>query len=300
MRGRPSAPPGRWKPSSSGISMSSRTRSKRSLRAASRAPRARSPRRRRCGPAARGRASSSRLTRLSSTTRIVPGRRDGGVTTRPAAERARRARALDTPRRSVDELGVPSSSPSLRPSRARGRARRTRCAPNVLPFDFSVCAVGAARSTSPSLERRRASPAAPGARRGTCRPARRRSRRRRLAQLVEGAHARGRAPCRSSERRVRRRSGATAQRLRQLLDADRLGHVVVHAGGEARLAVALHRVRRHRDDARPLVGGQRSQIRRAASSPSSSGICTSISTTSYCCRSSASSASSPFAARSAR
>ena len=38
--------------------------------------------------------------------------------------------------------------------------------------------------------------------------------------------------------------------LDQLLDADRLGHVVVHARGQAFLAVALHGVGGHGDDAR--------------------------------------------------
>ena len=47
--------------------------------------------------------------------------------------------------------------------------------------------------------------------------------------------------------------GYLIQRLDQTLDADRLGDVVVHAGGEAHVAVALHGVRRHRDDARPFL-----------------------------------------------
>ena len=58
----------------------------------------------------------------------------------------------------------------------------------------------------------------------------------------------------------RRSSRGTAQRAwfvftcssasTSALDADRLGDVVVHARGQARLAVALHRVGGHRDDAR--------------------------------------------------
>ena len=44
------------------------------------------------------------------------------------------------------------------------------------------------------------------------------------------------------------------QRLHQRIHADRLGDVVVHAGGEALLAVALHGVGGHRDDARALAG----------------------------------------------
>ena len=78
---------------------------------------------------------------------------------------------------------------------------------------------------------------------------------------------------------VREWTGA-GQRLRQLVRTDRLRDVVVHAGGEAGLAVlgiafAVIAMMRGRTSA-----GQRSQIRRDASRPSSSGICTSMSTTS--------------------
>ena len=52
-------------------------------------------------------------------------------------------------------------------------------------------------------------------------------------------------------------------------------------GGEAQLAVALHRVGGHGDDARPLRRRPSgAQMRRVASRPSISGICTSMSTTS--------------------
>ena len=49
--------------------------------------------------------------------------------------------------------------------------------------------------------------------------------------------------------RALERTGAT-QRLRKLVRPDRFGHVLVHPGGEAGLAVLTHRIRRHRDDAR--------------------------------------------------
>ena len=52
-------------------------------------------------------------------------------------------------------------------------------------------------------------------------------------------------------------------------------------GGEARLAIALHRVRGHRDDARLRRSAASARMRRVASRPSISGICTSISTRSY-------------------
>src|SRR5258708_6667315 len=41
-----------------------------------------------------------------------------------------------------------------------------------------------------------------------------------------------------------------AERRNELVDADRLRQVIIHACLEAQLAVALHRVGRHRDDAR--------------------------------------------------
>ena len=72
------------------------------------------------------------------------------------------------------------------------------------------------------------------------------------------------------------RAGTCVQRLDQALDADRLGDVIVHAGGEAHVAVALHRVGRHGDDARPFAPAIARRSSRAASSPSISGICTSI------------------------
>ena len=50
------------------------------------------------------------------------------------------------------------------------------------------------------------------------------------------------------------------QRLGELLRADRLGEVVVHPGGEARLAVLDHGVRRHRDDAGAGLCRPRAQI----------------------------------------
>jgi hypothetical protein len=45
---------------------------------------------------------------------------------------------------------------------------------------------------------------------------------------------------------------AARQCARELVDANRLGEIVVHPRCEALLAVALHRVRRHGDDRRPF------------------------------------------------
>ena len=45
----------------------------------------------------------------------------------------------------------------------------------------------------------------------------------------------------------------TAERLRELVGTDGLGDVVVHSGREARFAILGQRVRRHGDDAGPLL-----------------------------------------------
>src|SRR5262249_38004577 len=45
--------------------------------------------------------------------------------------------------------------------------------------------------------------------------------------------------------------GGAGERIDECVDADRLREVIVHAGGQALVAVALHRVGRHRHDARP-------------------------------------------------
>src|SRR4029434_161012 len=93
-------------------------------------------------------------------------------------------------------------------------------------------------------EDRRSFPALPPE---TYPPARARNRRRRL--LSTSGMLRGRSLLPSS---VLPRLHL-AQRLDETLDAYRLGELVVHARGEALLAVALHRVRRHRHDARAIV-----------------------------------------------
>ena len=77
---------------------------------------------------------------------------------------------------------------------------------------------------------------------------------------------------------------ARPQRGHQFFHSNRLGEVIVHARLEAQLPVALHGVGGHGDDAGTLLptplASQRAQICRVASSPSISGICTSIRITS--------------------
>ena len=79
-----------------------------------------------------------------------------------------------------------------------------------------------------------------------------------------------------------RRSAYAVRRPRRAVRIDRLRQVAVHAGRQAALAVALHGVRGHRDDAR-VAAGPMPRARGSRASPRSppiSGICTSISTTS--------------------
>ncbi len=73
-----------------------------------------------------------------------------------------------------------------------------------------------------------------------------------LPAAVRGPHHRSAARCDAE------------QRLDEPLDADRLRQVVVHAGRETRFAVALHRVRGHRDDPRTPI---RPALRRCDASP---------------------------------
>ena len=87
---------------------------------------------------------------------------------------------------------------------------------------------------------------------------------------------------------VRRRRATGAHGLdqrAQLTRVERLGQVLVHAGGQAALAVAFHRVSGHRDD-RHAACPRSARARgwpAVASNPPISGICTSISTASKVC-----------------
>jgi hypothetical protein len=73
-----------------------------------------------------------------------------------------------------------------------------------------------------------------------------------------------------------RRNPAQQRRIEQIR-IDRLGDVVVHAGGEAVLAVLAEGIGGHGDDRHGAAVAQRAHLR-AACRPSTSGICTSIST----------------------
>ena len=66
------------------------------------------------------------------------------------------------------------------------------------------------------------------------------------------------------------------QRIHQFIDADWLADVILHAGGEAHFAVAFHGVGGHGNDVWLRDVGPDLRILRVASSPSISGICTSI------------------------
>ena len=111
------------------------------------------------------------------------------------------------------------------------------------------------------------------------------------AQILQGRvpvdHVRGRAAIRllgriGGQRRSSRLAQHGPQGRQQLPLADRLGDVLVHARFEAPLAVPFQGVGRHGDDRHVPAADccSRWRMRRVASRPSSSGICTSISTTS--------------------
>ena len=137
-----------------------------------------------------------------------------------------------------------------RAARASGTAPRTPAAPSVAPFDFSVCAARRSSSASCSSSERRRVAISAGA------SARKAS----ITSPRNSSPPRSRRfPSAPSSRLTYRDRGRTAVAVRErlhalqrgceLLGADRLRDVVVHPGGEARLAVLGHRVRRHRDDA---------------------------------------------------
>ena len=201
------------------------------------------------------------------------GRGRGGRPPSPARRAGRRPRSTSSLR---------PSAPGPRPAAARGMP------PEVAARDpLSACAPLPAPRSSPRLEsapeRRRACAAN---RRGRCRRARPAARD--LPRPAPGRLARSKAGSRVDAGARRRRLGPELLEQRQQLGgADRLGEVVVHAGGEAALAVAFHRVGGQGDD---RAGGVRvpfsaARMAAVASKPSISGICTSISTTSNAPRS---------------
>ena len=92
------------------------------------------------------------------------------------------------------------------------------------------------------------------------------SSRRLKARVVDDEDAAAGVIASASRRSSARRAGRCAPRRRaQRLGSDRLRDVVVHAGREARLAVAFHRVRGHRHD--PRSGVARPARRGSGGSP---------------------------------
>ncbi len=186
---------------------------------------------------------------------------------------------LDELRRAV-ELAVLRPLLELAAELGEARARRS-----VAPFDLSVCAARRSSSASPRVERARGAwRATPAHRRGTCRSPPPGSRRRRAPAGSRARRRRG-----SRRRRVaptrRRRPLSRLRALQRLRRAPRRGSASPRSRpsrprstprdppGIAFAVIAMMRGR--------VSAGHRAQIRRVASRPSSSGICTSISTTSY-------------------
>ena len=144
-------------------------------------------------------------------------------------------------------LAAPSSAPAFAVA-SELATRRPAGAPNVAAFDFSVCAAPDRSSASSCSSPVGASRAGPGHGRGRCRPA---PTDRPVTPPSEATSRRTTSTSTAAFGEVRRDGGHRGQGPGQLLEPDRLREVVVHAGLEAQLALALHRVRRHRDDVRP-------------------------------------------------
>ncbi len=206
--------------------------------------------------------------------------RGGGSRTRWSSWRAQReSRAIE---------GTSDRAP-LR----RRRQRRLRLS-HVLPAQRRGRQLGRSEAGGVRLERVRACAAArrrrpTRPRRPSGRPRRRHCRRRtssawRKPRSSERSPADERAQTASSTVTAGgcgRQMGRCRKRRRELLGPDRFGQVVVHAGLEAGLAVALHARSRSSPRCAAAPAGEPARIWRVASRPSISGICTSISTRSY-------------------
>src|SRR5829696_8419725 len=238
-------------PSSSGMTMSSRTTSHGSRWSSSRASAPFSAQRTRCPSRSRLRVRSVRLTRSSSTTRTRPPARSVPIDpSRRARRRQRQARPLPLlvgsiqqcrrriePALAGERFKLPAKlrerpCPEGRAARLQG-VRRPAGHLSVPSLDGAVkrCHLGG-RVVEEHLHE-----LAYG-----------------LATLVTASERRDELPERGVvERGIYARRAATRQRASQLLGADRLGEVVVHPRREALVAVALHGVRRHRDDPRSVA-----------------------------------------------
>ena len=306
-------------PSSTGITRSSRTRSTGgSASPAGRAPpgRPRPPRPR--GPGAPGASARvSRFIRLSSTTRTRPARhgRARAPRRRPGAIRgaARVGYRIAGPARSWPpapdargiergddpiELGRAAADPSIRARRVAGAGllleRRaisaSAVAPTVRLLPLSVWAWRPSVTRSPAASARSMPSSWPPRPRGTCPRPRRRTRRRHPRSRSMSASAAGSSVTPAPPGVAADGSGGTARECRrERLRPDRL------ARGSRPCPPARH-ISRSPSIAFAVIAmirsgrsGQRARIRRVASSPSISGIWTSMSTTSYGSRSSASS-----------
>ena len=130
------------------------------------------------------------------------------------------------------------------------------CAPNVAAFDLRVCAARRTSASSPWSSPARAAAISAGA--SVENPS--------ISSATNSASptplgeprqhvAIDRSVSIRTVRRLIRPARRPLDRRDQLLHPDRLREVVVHAGLEAALAVAAHRLGRHRDDPRPLALG---------------------------------------------
>ena len=206
------------------------------------------------GTVADARATMAR-SRCRRPRRVCAARSWAARTAACARPAARRATAVDLIASCASSTRSVAARRIVASVRARGVRAPSRPAGAVSPgqgvhrvgvlqrgFKRPSAVRAAARSSSSAKRRvsnRRGAPSASvaGPRPGACRPAAAKSRGGYIGDV------RILTPCRARGH----------QRGHQRPDADRLGDVVVHPGGEALLAVALHGVGGHRDDARPRV-----------------------------------------------
>ena len=168
------------------------------------------------------------------------------------SSRERRGDARVLARERVERIARRASSARASPASSSSRAMAPRAsgAEGVGVGLERVRGAAEALGVAPASGARAGPPASRALPRGRCPPARPRTRRpavscRRLK--VAGRSIVSRHVSRASLRPHQ------VQGLDQPLHADRLGEVVVHAGGQAQVAVALHRVGGHGDDARALA-----------------------------------------------
>ena len=183
----------------------------------------------------RSRCSAARVS--ATPPRIAPSRRATG---------ADAGQLLELVERAAVDRGPAPRPPPRRPRRARPAARARRAAERrPSRCCCAACARACARSPrSPRSTAARSSSSSGGVVRAKTSSSRSAS----CGLTPRMLRARSPSTRRSVATGARRASEPALQHRFEILDAQRLAEVVVHAGAQAALAVALERVRGHRHD----------------------------------------------------